>query len=290
MTDHAFRAQHLSHAILGYSQNPSNDPSAPQFIGALEAASLNNFNTVDVVRPNHASRRELKRKRKGKGDVDVVDGDGAYIGPWAGWEGENEKPEGLEEVEDTAEPEEEVSAAQDDTRKAAFVKRSTFGQEKSIFHGKSLTDYQGRTYMHPPLAVAPELAQETADQECFIPKACVHTFTGHTAGVSVIRLLPKTGHLMLSGSMDKKIKVRNLFCFFSIVEQFYNLDYFVMTAVGSLQRRKLPSHLHGPPPSRERCFVLQRWKAILELWIRSANEAVGHRDRFVVLDLRDVTF
>ncbi|KAF8306039.1 pre-mRNA splicing factor [Clavulina sp. PMI_390] len=212
MSEHAFRAQHLSYGILGYSQNPSNDVSAPQFIGSLDAARANNFSTVDVVRPTNASRRELKRKRKAKGDLEVVDGEGAYQGPWAGWEGENEKPEGLEEpVEEPEEDEDGDAAAQEATRKAAFVKRSTFGQEKSIFHGKSLTDYQGRTYMHPPLAVAPHLVQETADQECFIPKACVHTFTGHTAGISVLRLLPATGHLMLSGSMDKKIKLWDVY-------------------------------------------------------------------------------
>jgi pre-mRNA-processing factor 17 len=208
MSDQAFRAQHLSHAILGYSQNPSNDPSAPQFVGSLEAAKTNGFNTVDVIRPTNASRRELKRKRKAKGDLEIMDGEGAYVGPWAGWEGENEKPEGLENYEEEVEEEEESEAGnRTDTRKKPSTKRSAFGQETSIFHGKSLTDYQGRTYMYPPLSVAPHLALETSEQECFIPKACVHTFTGHTAGVSVIRLLPKTGHLMLSGSMDKKIKV-----------------------------------------------------------------------------------
>lgn len=208
MSDRAFRAQHLSHAVLGYSQNPSNDPLAQQFVGSLEAAKANGFVTVDVIRPTNASRRELKRKRKAKGDLEVVDGDSAYVGPWAGWDGENEKPEGLEDYEEEVEEEGEPGAGNRiDTRKKAFTKRSTFGQETSIFHGKSLTDYQGRTYMYPPLSVAPHLALETSEQECFIPKTCVHTFTGHTAGVSVIRLLPKSGHLMLSGSMDKKIKV-----------------------------------------------------------------------------------
>ena len=81
------------------------------------------------------------------------------------------------------------------------------GNESTIFHGKSLTDYQGRTYMHPPYSVAPQLSQEPGSQECFIPKACVHTWTGHTAGVSAIRLFPQTSHLLLSGSMDNKIKV-----------------------------------------------------------------------------------
>lgn len=207
MSDHSFRAQHLSYSILGYSQNPSNDLSTQQFVGSLEAAKANDFNTVDVIRPTNASRRELKRKRKPKGELDVVDGEGAYVGPWAGWEGENEKPEGLENYEEEAEEVEEPDAAKPTGTRKAFAKRSIFGQETSIFHGKSLTDYQGRTYMYPPLSVAPHLSSETSEQESFIPKACVHTFTGHTAGVSVIRLLPKTGHLMLSGSMDKKIKV-----------------------------------------------------------------------------------
>lgn len=67
--------------------------------------------------------------------------------------------------------------------------------------------------MHPPLAEAPHLTQEPGSQECFIPKVCVHTYTGHTQGVSVIKLFPQTAHLFLSGSMDTKIKVRRLLVF-----------------------------------------------------------------------------
>ena len=89
-----------------------------------------------------------------------------------------------------------------------------------------MTDYQGRTYMHPPLAEAPNLQSEPGSQDCFIPKVCIHTWTGHTQGVAVIRLFPKTGHLMLSGSMDTKIKVWILFCFFAtllIVDQLWDV-------------------------------------------------------------------
>lgn len=163
-----------------------------------------------MTRPTKASRRELKRKRKDKGDLEVVEGEGAYVGPWGNWEGDGELPPELQNIEDEPVDEAEEKAneeAEAARKKSAAARRSTFGQETSIFHGKSLTDYQGRTYMHPPLAVAPHLTTDPGEQECFIPKSCVHTFTGHTAGVSVIRTFPGTGHLMLSGSMDKKIKV-----------------------------------------------------------------------------------
>jgi hypothetical protein len=70
-----------------------------------------------------------------------------------------------------------------------------------------MTDYQGRTYMSPPVAKASNLMQEAGSQDCFIPKVCIHTWTGHTQGISVIRTFPETGHLLISGSMDTKIKV-----------------------------------------------------------------------------------
>ena len=65
--------------------------------------------------------------------------------------------------------------------------------------------------MHPPLSEAPNLAQEPGSQECFIPKVCIHTWTGHTQGVSVIKTCPQTAHLLLSGSMDTKIKASRFF-------------------------------------------------------------------------------
>ena len=132
-----------------------------------------------------------------------------HVGPWAAYEGDDKVNDLPESAFADADEEEEESEEEEQTaiRKKTKAKRGTAGQESSIFHGKSLTDYQGRTYMHPPLAEAPHLAQEPGSQECFIPKVCVHTYTGHNQGVSVIKLLPQTAHLFLSGSMDTKIKV-----------------------------------------------------------------------------------
>jgi pre-mRNA-processing factor 17 len=208
MTEHAFRTQHLTHSILGYSQNPSVDPNAPAILGSVEAAEANNYAMLDSAHVPHLKRKELKRKRKPKGDLTVVDGDNAYVGPWASWAGEDPAavvPEGEEDAEE--EEEESEPEVQDLTVKKAKPKRGAPGQETSIFHGKSLTDYQGRTYISPPLGEAPHLQLEPGSQESFIPKVCTHTWTGHTCGVSVIRLFPETGHLLLSGSMDTKIKV-----------------------------------------------------------------------------------
>ena len=109
-----------------------------------------------------------------------------------------------EHLHSEEEPEEAIQP------KKAKPKRGAPGLESSVFHGKNMHDYQGRTYMHPPLSEAPQLQQDAGSQECFIPKVCIHTWTGHTQGVSVLRLLPNTGHLLLSGSMDTKIKVSML--------------------------------------------------------------------------------
>lgn len=213
MTEHAFRQQHLTHSILGYSANPSVDPNAPAILGSLEKAQANGFATIDSLKARKGEKKTMKRKRKAKGDLEIVDGEGAYEGPWAGWqeeeeEAENPFPEGADaEEEAESEPEEVVQM------KKAKPKRGAPGLESSVFHGKSMTDYQGRTYMSPPVSEAPQLQSEAGSQETFIPKTCIHTWTGHTQGVSVIRLFPNTGHLLLSGSMDTKIKASSSNCF-----------------------------------------------------------------------------
>jgi pre-mRNA-processing factor 17 len=209
MSDHAFRIQHLTHSILGYAANPSVDPNAPALVGSVENATAHNFATLDSLPVSRQEKKELKRKRKTRGDLSVVEGEGAYVGPWATWEGEEPHSHflsGLEGTGEDDEEEEEPSEPQYTTKKAK-PKRGADGQETSVFHGKSMHDYQGRTYLFPPVVNAPQLLQEAGSQDCFIPKVCVHTWAGHTQGVSVIRTFPETGHLLLSGSMDTKIKV-----------------------------------------------------------------------------------
>ena len=89
-------------------------------------------------------------------------------------------------------------AGRDDAPPAAM-------EERSIFHGSSTTDYQGRSWVLPPADI-----KET-EHECFIPKKWEHTWSGHTKGVSAIRWFPGNGHLLLSAGMDTKVKIWDVF-------------------------------------------------------------------------------
>jgi len=71
------------------------------------------------------------------------------------------------------------------------------------FHGKEETDYQGRSWLSEPR----RMDRQKADHQCFMPKKWIHTWSGHTMGVNVIRWFPDSAHLLLSGSMDSKIKI-----------------------------------------------------------------------------------
>ena len=110
---------------------------------------------------------------------------------------------------------------------------------KTKFHGKSMFDYQGRSFIEPPKG----LRASDGDHDCFIPKRCVHKYDGHNGAVNVrglcvvtckqglawigqcarashtthtqlpqsIEFFPKWGHLILSGSSDKKVKIWDVY-------------------------------------------------------------------------------
>ncbi|KAL3936366.1 MAG: hypothetical protein SGARI_002583, partial [Bacillariaceae sp.] len=83
-------------------------------------------------------------------------------------------------------------------------------EAKSTFHGKAETDYKGQSWMVPPSGLSSIARGEPLEMDhhkCYVPKKCVHRFTGHNKGVQRIRLFPKTGHLLLSGGLDGKCKV-----------------------------------------------------------------------------------
>ena len=70
-------------------------------------------------------------------------------------------------------------------------------------------DYQGRNFLHAPHDVGVNLRSDTPPTKCFIPKKQIHVWEGHNKGVAAIRWFPKTAHLLLSCSMDGKVKVMN---------------------------------------------------------------------------------
>jgi pre-mRNA-processing factor 17 len=244
MSNDDFKQQQRSFAVNGYARNPNLagvdgfSGAALPYVGDVHAAHRLGGTTVGEQAVTKAEVRALKRKRKAKGELGVFDeepieGDDApppesneYKGPWADWEVEQKAINAYEGPE-----EEEYELAR--RTKRPIVERSKrevgFGEEKSVFHGtsacafsiclvalprtgKELRDYQGRTYMSIPRDVDVNLEpEEPGQQQCFIPKKCIHTWSGHTRGVSAVRTFPGSGHLLLSASMDTRIKVRRRF-------------------------------------------------------------------------------
>lgn len=231
MSDFDFRNQQRTFNILGYARDPSQfaagtgvGGSASAYVGDRAAAMRNHGVTLAELRggdrQTRSNARAMKKRRKGRGgDAAVVDGEGAYMGPWGGWEGESD-PTVMELPQNIGPTPEEIIAAEESAaarardfeqleRKRA-VQRDQ-GSERSIFHGRSLYDYQGRTYMHVPTDVGVNLRGDPGDEPCYIPQTCIHTYTGHTRGISALRLFPQTGHLMLSASMDTKVKLWDVY-------------------------------------------------------------------------------
>ncbi|XP_029665941.1 pre-mRNA-processing factor 17-like [Formica exsecta] len=76
-----------------------------------------------------------------------------------------------------------------------------------LLHIKDSVDYQGRSFLHAPQDVGVNLRSESPPDRCFLPKAQIHTWEGHTKGISQIRWFPRTAHLLLSCSMDCRVKL-----------------------------------------------------------------------------------
>ncbi|CEQ43099.1 SPOSA6832_04997 [Sporobolomyces salmonicolor] len=220
--------------------------TAPAMVGNVHEAYRNGGALVSDLKPSRAQVRATKRRRKAKGKLGEFDdpdeeGEGEedaegeddeaeqegeaeegeegpqpkrkkakeqkeYLGPWAGWDGEK-----IAAVQPTEEEYEEQELhggpllnKQERRKKLledAGRREVGFGEEKSVFHGKETHDYLGRTYLHVPLDVeGVNLRGTPGEQECFVPKR------GHTKGVSRIQLFPGSGHLVLSGSLDTRIK------------------------------------------------------------------------------------
>mmetsp|Transcript_215 Transcript_215/g.220 ORF Transcript_215/g.220 Transcript_215/m.220 type:complete len:611 (+) Transcript_215:43-1875(+) len=76
------------------------------------------------------------------------------------------------------------------------------------FHGNEEIDYKGNSWIAPPPGLGSTSSEEDINHhKCYIPKKCIHRFTGHNRGVHRIRLFPKTGHLLLSAGLDGKCKI-----------------------------------------------------------------------------------
>lgn len=106
-------------------------------VGSLAQAFENGYQPVDAMRVSKSVQRETKRKRKGKGDASVVDGDDAYMGPWAAYQVEQAQQIEVDDAEDGAEEWRAEKKRREDAQDAAKEAMKHAREEKTIFHGKS---------------------------------------------------------------------------------------------------------------------------------------------------------
>ncbi|KAL9135642.1 MAG: hypothetical protein Q9175_003153 [Cornicularia normoerica] len=210
ISDATFTNQHRTFQSRGYAQEPN-------AIGALvgDLASAEKYGGRDVVQ---LKPLRAKRQRQTKGDPSIVDGEGRYLGPWAQYQEEVQyEDEAALVEEELASDEEYMDESIAPVIMAPMNKAITdyqddhSNQENTEFHGTSLVDYQGRSYMHAPRDIDIDLYKEQGLERTFHPKKLIHTWKHGTKPINALRFIPSTNHLLLSASADAKIKIFDVY-------------------------------------------------------------------------------
>lgn len=232
ISDATFRAQHRTFNSLGYAAvdgggggggaggGAGSGGGGLLFVGDQASVRAHDGKDVVQLRPSKALSQALRHKRQKKGDAAILDGDGAYLGPWARY-AEAAMP--ARDADDEQADEYESAGDDDDAdvvlaptskpiidkagREYLDINTGGVGKETSEFHGSALLDYAGRTYMHVPQDLDVDLRKEPGSHTNFIPKKLVHTWKGHTKPITALRFFPSSGHLLLSSASDSKVKV-----------------------------------------------------------------------------------
>ncbi|KAM3931939.1 pre-mRNA-processing factor 17 [Leptodactylus fuscus] len=195
INDFMFEQQRRTFATYGYALDPSLDlqQTSTKYIGSVDDAEKNQGLTVF-----ESGKKSEKRKKVKGSDASDIDG---FLGPWAKYIDEK----------DVAKPSEEEQKELDEItakrQKRGKQEEDKPADEKTILHVKEMYDYQGRSYLHIPQDVDVNLRSTELPEKCYLPKKQIHVWSGHTKGVSAVRLFPLSGHLLLSCSMDCKIKL-----------------------------------------------------------------------------------
>ncbi|KAL2546998.1 Transducin/WD40 repeat-like superfamily protein [Forsythia ovata] len=177
-----FDEQYNTFYKFGYAA----DPTENNYVGDVEALKQNDGVSVYNIPQHEQKKRKLEKKKE------IVRG--RVRKKWAQGELTEEQKKYAEE-----------HAKKKGEKEGGEKEKGEAHADKSTFHGKEEKDYQGRSWIEPPKDA------KASNDHCYIPKRLVHTWSGHTKGVSAIRFFPKFGHLILSAGMDTKVKIWDVF-------------------------------------------------------------------------------
>lgn len=215
LSSSTFNTQHRTFQSRGYAADPSANGG---FVGDISSAQKYGGKDFIQLRPSKEESRSLRAKRQKRGDASITDGEHAYQGPWARWQGDDQayEDEAALAGEELASDEEWVEEAIVPTKADPLPQTSTdytpdlATTETTEFHGSALYDYQGRTYMHVPQDLDIDLRGD-APTKNFIPKKHIHTWKGHTKAITALRFFPNSAHLLLSSSADCTVKLWDVY-------------------------------------------------------------------------------
>jgi pre-mRNA-processing factor 17 len=193
-----FENQSRTFNSYGYALHPTvkgAPEEATHFTGATEATVEADGKTVFESTKRRKSDKRKRSKNDNPSDIE------AFLGPWGGYVDEKR----------VIRPNEEEAAELE----KILTKRQKMGKHvddkalegKTVLHTKDTVDYQGRSFLHAPQDVGVNLRSDSPPERCFLPKSHIHTWEGHTKSISTVRWFPKTAHLLLSCSMDCRVKL-----------------------------------------------------------------------------------
>ncbi|GIY56052.1 pre-mRNA-processing factor 17 [Caerostris darwini] len=181
-------------------------------------------------------------------------------------------------------------------------------EEKSILHIKDAYDYQGRSFLNIPQDVGVNLKSDEPPEKCFIPKKLLHTWSGHSKGISAIKWFPKSAHLLLSCGMDCRVKLWEVYnerrcirtylghkqavrdiCFNNAGTQFLSAGYDrdvklwdteTGKCLGQFSNKKIPYCVKfNPDEDKQHLFVAGTSDKKIVCWDINSNEIVQEYDR-----------
>ena len=202
VNDFQFDLQRKTFHSYGYAMDPSTniEGEGTRVIGDTAQAGTSNAADMKSVFEAETEKRPKDSRKKARND-DPSDIEG-YLGPWAKYVDEETVSRPGEADKEYLE--EYLSKMKRRAKKQIEEEKV---EEKSTLHIKDAYDYQGRSYLHIPQDVGVNLKSDHPPEKCFIPKRQIHEWKGHTKGIAVIKWFPKSAHLIMSGSLDSKIKL-----------------------------------------------------------------------------------